>query len=111
MRTLGRTHGISVAWLHESHQRGDFELRYEQSSIMAADIFTKGITVPLAFDGACQLVNTCAEPDIQSMCARLGLPPLSAAGGENAGSGPSARMDRGPGLASMSPPCDTETFT
>ena len=46
MRTMGRTHGITVAWLHEQYARGFFELVWEASSTMAADIFTKAFSIP-----------------------------------------------------------------
>ena len=84
MRTLGRTHGITVAWLHEAYKRGQFELRWENSSTMAADIFTKPFSVPLTWEGACALINICAEADIEAMCARAGMPPLTVSGGGQA---------------------------
>ena len=46
MRYLGRTHGVSVAWLHETFKGEDLDLAYEQSSRMSADIFTKAFTDP-----------------------------------------------------------------
>ena len=47
MRHLARTHRISVAFLHEQFAEGDFQLCYEVSSRMAADIYTKGFTDPV----------------------------------------------------------------
>jgi len=44
MRGLLRTHGVSVAFLKETFDRGDVDLRYVQSSRQAADIYTKGFT-------------------------------------------------------------------
>ena len=44
MRYIGRTHGISVAWLHETFKKDELTLAYELSSRMCADIFTKGFT-------------------------------------------------------------------
>ena len=41
MRHMGRTHGISLQWLHDELQKGYCELRYIDTSKMAADIFTK----------------------------------------------------------------------
>ena len=41
MRYLGRTHGVSVAWLHETFKGDDLQLAYEISARMCADIFTK----------------------------------------------------------------------
>jgi len=44
MRHLGRSHRVPVASLHEVFQGTDFELAYEVSSKMAADIYTKAFT-------------------------------------------------------------------
>ena len=41
MRHMGRTHGISLQWVHDELQKGYCELRYIDTSKMAADIFTK----------------------------------------------------------------------
>ena len=41
MRHLGRTHGISVAYLRDTFTQGRFNLMYENSASMAADIYTK----------------------------------------------------------------------
>ena len=42
MRYLGRTHGVSVAWLREIFQADHIALVYEITGKMAADIYTKG---------------------------------------------------------------------
>ena len=57
MRHMGRTHRVSVAWLHERFQTDDFELRYTESSQMAADIFTKEFTDSEKFKQVCSLIN------------------------------------------------------
>ena len=45
MRHLGRTHGVSVAWLHEQLAvRKLVDLEYTDSNLMAADIYTKAFT-------------------------------------------------------------------
>eukprot|EP00972_Heterocapsa_arctica_P034855 5130931-Heterocapsa_arctica.AAC.1 len=44
MRYLLKTHGVSVAWLHEIFKNEFIELGYELSSRMCADIYTKGFT-------------------------------------------------------------------
>jgi len=41
MRHLGRTHGISITWLHDETTKPTCTLRYIETSRMAADIFTK----------------------------------------------------------------------
>ena len=47
MRHLGRTHGISIAWLHEQLTRGAFELVFEPSCTMAADISPRPSPIPM----------------------------------------------------------------
>ena len=42
MRYLERTHGVSVAWLHEIFQADHIALVYEITGKMAANIYTKG---------------------------------------------------------------------
>ena len=45
MRHLGRTHGVSVAWMHEQLSIHPFtDLIYTESHEMAADIYTKAFT-------------------------------------------------------------------
>ena len=41
MRHLGKTHAISVAWLHERFMAGDICLCKRDTKFMAAHIFTK----------------------------------------------------------------------
>ena len=43
MRHLLRTHGVSVAWLKEQFDTGNYDLRYVPSTLQAADIYTKGL--------------------------------------------------------------------
>ena len=57
MRHLGRTHAVDVAWLHERYEADVFELRYEQSENMSADIFTKAFTDKDKWAHACRLIN------------------------------------------------------
>eukprot|EP00972_Heterocapsa_arctica_P005172 768374-Heterocapsa_arctica.AAC.1 len=44
MRYLLPTHGVSVAWLHGTFKKDCFDLDYELSSRMCADIYTKAFT-------------------------------------------------------------------
>eukprot|EP00972_Heterocapsa_arctica_P075267 11103292-Heterocapsa_arctica.AAC.1 len=44
MRYLLRTHGVSVAWLHEAFNNKFLYLDYDLSSRMCADIYTKAFT-------------------------------------------------------------------
>jgi hypothetical protein len=41
MRHLGRTHGISITWLHDETSKPSCNLSYIATKYMAADIFTK----------------------------------------------------------------------
>ena len=45
MRHLGRTHRVSVAWLHEQHRRLLYDFVIRRSQYMAADIFTEAFAV------------------------------------------------------------------
>jgi hypothetical protein len=47
MRYLGRTHRVSIQWLHERFAEKDLVLIYEVSAKMAADIYTKAFSDPL----------------------------------------------------------------
>jgi hypothetical protein len=57
MRHLGRVHRIAVAWLHERWLAGDVVLFYEQSELMAADIYTKGFSDQGKWKAVCWLIN------------------------------------------------------
>ena len=85
MRHLGRTHGITIAWLHEQYKAGAYALEYEPSASMAADIFTKSFSNPLAFDAVCWLVFVCHAADVFRFCALGGVPLPPPQGGLKAG--------------------------
>ena len=76
MRYLARTHGVSVAFLHERFTDGQLRLKYEQSEKMAADIFTKAFTDSARWEAACWLVNV-VHPDKMQEVIELGdrVPP------------------------------------
>ena len=57
MRYLSRTHGLCIAWLYERFQSSLLSLVYEESSKMAADIFTKAFTDKVKWADVCSLVN------------------------------------------------------
>ena len=59
MRYIGRTHGVSVAWLHETFKSKDLDLAYEISSRMCADIYTKAFTDPDKWKLARWLISVC----------------------------------------------------
>ena len=74
MRQLSRTPGISVAWLHESLEKGEFDLIYEPSATMCADIFTKSITNAHSWTVSCELVSLSRESNVRDLIRREGRP-------------------------------------
>ena len=66
MRHLERTHGISIASMHEHFQKDHFVLIDEITAKMAADIHTKGFKNPMAWKKACMLINLLEPQDLQS---------------------------------------------
>ena len=58
MRYLHRTHGVSVAWLHEIFKSKKYlDLVYETTDRMCADIYTKAFTDKAKWTAVCQLIN------------------------------------------------------
>ena len=57
MRYLHRTHRVSVARLHEAYMRKDFDLVYELTTRMCADIYTKAFVDSGKWEAACELIN------------------------------------------------------
>ena len=57
MRYLERTHGVSVAWLHEIFQADHIALVYEITGKMAADIYTKGYDDARKWKSVTSLIN------------------------------------------------------
>ena len=57
MRYLHRTHRVSVSRLHEAYQRKDFDLVYELTTRMCADIYTKAFVDSGKWEAACELIN------------------------------------------------------
>ena len=106
MRHLGRTHGVSIRWLYEQYRAGVFDLRYEPSATMAADIFTKGFSNPEMWQCVSWLVSIVDQELVGSFCAANGAPLPPPQGGAKAGkagtwvispdgSGTWERVDRG----------------
>jgi len=67
MRHLGRTHGISITWLHDETMKDSCELRYIETSKMAADIFTKFFPHRKreTWDKVRRLINVLSPEEIQ----------------------------------------------
>ena len=66
MRHLERIHGISITSMHEHFKRCNYVLMHEVTSKMAADIHTKGFKNPLAWKGACMLINLLDPGDLST---------------------------------------------
>ena len=82
MRHLGRVHGITVAWLHEQYVAGLFDLDYEPSASMAADIFTKGFTNGDVWGAVSRLVSVLDPGDISEFVRTNGAPLPQPQGGK-----------------------------
>ena len=57
MRHIKRTHGVCLRWLAERFARPGVKLYYERSVLQAADVYTKGFTVPAEWDRVTRLIN------------------------------------------------------
>ena len=58
MRYLKKMHRVSVAWLHQRFKSKVYELVYEVSCRMAADIYTKAFSDPFKWVAVCVLNDT-----------------------------------------------------
>ena len=66
-----RTHMINLAWLHDCHMTGLFEVEGVNNERMAAYIFTKFFTSKSAWSHACGLIGVWEISKVR----RLWLPP------------------------------------
>ena len=57
MRHLGRTHRVSVAWLHQRFAELGIDLHFEVTHRQAAEIYTKAFHEALKWIAACLLIN------------------------------------------------------
>jgi len=57
MRHIGRTHGVSVAWLWERFQEDDYDLTYCESADQCADVYTKASSDKFKWQHACELAG------------------------------------------------------
>ena len=57
LRHVGRTHRVSIHWLHERFQEPHYKLEYCESADQAADVFTKAFQDRLRWARACELIN------------------------------------------------------
>ena len=73
MRHLGRTHGISIAYLHDSFTKGRYNLLYENTAAKAADIYTKACTDAEKWKWACELINIVPKDRLRDLVLHLSL--------------------------------------
>ena len=57
LRHVGRTHRVSLAWLHERVADKDLMLAYSESNAMRADVLTKGFSNAASWTVARMNVN------------------------------------------------------
>ncbi len=70
MRYLGRTHRISVSWLHEVYTSDDVCLDYTQATDVTADIYTKAYTNAMKWKAVCLLINLVKLDEFPELFAR-----------------------------------------
>ena len=57
MRYIGRTHGVSIAWLHERFKEPHLLMTYCESSKQAGDIYTKPVVDAAKWESVCDLIG------------------------------------------------------
>ena len=57
LQHIGRTHGVSVSWLHDVLTKGHFKLQDVHTKRQCADVFTKAFSVPEAWQLAIRLIG------------------------------------------------------
>ena len=70
MRHLGRTHRVSVDWLHERCSADDIDLIPETTDRQAADIYTKTFTNPDKWRHATEAINVFSQTMLKSIAMR-----------------------------------------
>jgi hypothetical protein len=66
MRHLGRVHGVSIGFLHETYRQGDMTMYYVSSSLMAADIYTKTFVDGQTWRDLCNRIQIFTKEQIQT---------------------------------------------
>ena len=66
MRHLSRVRGVAIGFLHEQYQTGLIRMEYITTSLMAADIYTKGFTDAAKWFTLCGLINVISDGEISS---------------------------------------------
>jgi hypothetical protein len=65
MRHLGRVHGVSIGFLHETYKQDDMIMYYVPSSLMAADIYTKTFVDGQKWKDLCNRTQVFTREQIQ----------------------------------------------
>ena len=83
MRYLGRTHGVSIAWLHETFKGEYLDLAYGTSPRMCADIYMKAFVNAEKFKAVCYLIGVCDPCELEELAKifRAWETPLPQSGG------------------------------
>ena len=72
MRHLGRTHQVSVAWLHEEYTSGLYAFIIKRSQEMAVDIFTKAFSNSLRWREVFDLIGLTIIDGVPGVEVELG---------------------------------------
>ena len=67
MRHIGRTHGVSVAELHEQWKNGLYNIEYTESADQSADIYTKTFSDPTKWDAALKLIGVAKKDKLPEL--------------------------------------------
>ena len=69
MTHVGRTHGLSIAWLHEQLKSKNVKMYRADGELMAADIFTKPFPEgkASAWNNNLRLINIASSDDVAKM--------------------------------------------
>ena len=112
MRYIGRTHGVSIAWLHERFKEQHHLMTYCESSKQAGDIYTKPFIDAAKWESVYNLIGVCHPSllhavihDFVATYGKLNLKPKPSADSEEDLAAPAVSECRasGDGGRSLSP--------
>ena len=67
MKTLERGFGVDISWCHTRIESGDYVLIHTRTSHQTADIYTKGISEPIAWRRLRRLINIFSPTELQTL--------------------------------------------
>ena len=85
MRHLGRTHKVSVAWLHEQYSGDSMDTSYCDSSLQCADIFTKAFNDKIRWGPVCKLIAHFKPGDLDFIATTHKAPPATSRAAQRGG--------------------------